>query len=310
MDGAALVSILQTGAPSMISAITGSVLTAYFMRGNTATAEFEKIKAGRFNEVTETLLHSGKMTYQEYYKTNNFLKIAKKADQYYAEVHREKTPEQQRDFDWFARFYNEAGNISNERMQEYWAKILAGEVNCPGSFSLKTIDTLKNLGQEDAELFEKICSHSIDGNDRFFIPNYNRYLKISGITYEELMRLGEYGLIYTDGTLVHRIRSTPKERVIFRNGDFVMTTKNKGAASCFEVKQFPFTLVGSEIARLENRMTRNEEFLVMAQLIQEKVGEGVKLGVHKIIQVNGDYFEWEDINLLTGDEEDGSENRR
>ena len=90
----------------MISAITGSVLTAYFMRGNTATAEFEKIKAGRFNEVTETLLHSGKMTYQEYYKTNNFLKIAKKADQYYAEVHREKPPEQQRDFDWFARFYN------------------------------------------------------------------------------------------------------------------------------------------------------------------------------------------------------------
>lgn len=308
MDGTALVSLLQAGAPSMISAITGSVLTAYFMRGNTKTSEFEKIKAGRFNEVTETLLHSGKMTYQEYYKTNNFLKIAKKADQYYEEMHHDEPTEQQRDFDWFARFYNEAGNISNERMQEYWAKILAGEVNCPGSFSLKTIDTLKNLGQADAELFEKICSHSIDGNDRFFIPNDGQYFKVSGVTYSELMRLGEYGLIYTDGNISKNITATTEEHVIFRNKDFVMTAKSKEEPRCFEMKQYPFTLVGSEIARLENRTTRNEEFLVMAQLIQERVGEGVKLGVHKIIQVNGDYFEWEDINLLTGDEEDASEN--
>ena len=62
------------------------------------------------------------------------------------------------DFDWFIRFYEAVGNISNQEMQEKWAKILAGEISKPASFSLSTIDALKNMGQKDAILFEKICN--------------------------------------------------------------------------------------------------------------------------------------------------------
>ena len=61
---------------SPVNVITGSLFTAVFLRKNTATQEFEKIKAGRFQEVADKLLESGKMTYTEYYKANNFLKIA------------------------------------------------------------------------------------------------------------------------------------------------------------------------------------------------------------------------------------------
>ena len=80
-------------------------------------------------------------------------------------------------------------------MQEIWARILSGEINHPGSFSLRAIEILKNLGQKDAELFGKICSFAIRSSEHIFVPFYESYLDMCGITYSEIMRLDELGLI-------------------------------------------------------------------------------------------------------------------
>jgi hypothetical protein len=41
------------------------------------------------------------------------------------------------DLDWFNRYINLAEDVSNKTMQDLWAKILAGELSRPGSYSLK-----------------------------------------------------------------------------------------------------------------------------------------------------------------------------
>lgn len=66
------------GITTAVGAMAGSLITAIFLRNNTSIKQFEKIKAGRFNEVTEELLAFGKMTYTEFYKSKNFLNIARK----------------------------------------------------------------------------------------------------------------------------------------------------------------------------------------------------------------------------------------
>ena len=43
-----------------------------------------------------------------------------------------------------------------------WARILAGEINNPSFFSLRTIDVLRNMRKSDAELFLKFCKFSFD----------------------------------------------------------------------------------------------------------------------------------------------------
>lgn len=53
-----------------------------------------------FGEVADILLESGKMTYTEYYKANNFLDIAKKADEFYSEMNSSNSNKVY-DFDWF-----------------------------------------------------------------------------------------------------------------------------------------------------------------------------------------------------------------
>lgn len=63
------------------------------------------------------------------------------------------------DSDFIKRFYSYAGDISKDDAQTVWAKLLAGEISNPGSFSLKTLDTLRNLTQEQAEAIVNLSKY-------------------------------------------------------------------------------------------------------------------------------------------------------
>lgn len=52
------------------------------------------------------------------------------------------------DEDWLTRFFEIAKNISAEDMQFIWGKILAGEIVNPGSFSLRTLEVLRNISRK------------------------------------------------------------------------------------------------------------------------------------------------------------------
>lgn len=66
------------------------------------------------------------------------------------------------DNDLFWGLLEHAKEISNEEMQELIAKIIAGEYNTPGSYSMQTLQILKMLGKSELELFEKICNLLVD----------------------------------------------------------------------------------------------------------------------------------------------------
>src|SRR3989338_6227426 len=59
------------------------------------------------------------------------------------------------DKDWAFRFMNIAQDVSREDMQEILSRILAEEIKQPNSFSLRTLDFIKNLSKTDLALFQK-----------------------------------------------------------------------------------------------------------------------------------------------------------
>ena len=59
--------------------------------------------------------------------------------------------------DWMLDFFDLCKNSSSEGVQMLWAKLLAGEVDQPGSFSRRTLHAIKLLTTEQAELFTKVC---------------------------------------------------------------------------------------------------------------------------------------------------------
>ena len=151
MEPTSIIQILNQipGFSNSVSLIIGSIITAVFLRRNTQAQEFEKIKANKFAEVANDLLESGKMTLTEYYKTKNFLKIAETADSM-VQNKGDESSDKQYSFDWFIRYYEASGNISDEEMQLLWAEILAGEIEKPSSYSLRTLDVLRNMSKEEA----------------------------------------------------------------------------------------------------------------------------------------------------------------
>jgi hypothetical protein len=61
------------------------------------------------------------------------------------------------DQDWVADFFGHCQDVGNETLQSLWARLLAGEVTNPGSFSRRTLHTIKMMSKEDADLFTKLA---------------------------------------------------------------------------------------------------------------------------------------------------------
>lgn len=299
MTGMEIIALLSNSptAISVVSSVVGGLFTTIFLRRNTSVAEFEKIKNGQFKEVADSLLKAGKMTYVEYYQASNFLEVAKKADKYYSEIHHDNNNANY-DFDWFVRFYEAVGNISDEVMQDLWAKLLAGEVAEPSSFSLKTIDVLRNLSKQDAELFSLICSHSVMTRGQNFLPHYDTYLEKHNIYYTDIMKLNEQGLIFNDGTIGFSTSIGQNPNVLFWNNDLVMTIESSDDKNIeIHIKTYPFTKAGQELAVLVSKSVSEENFIELAKEIANKNQECI-LGVYKIVSLDEKSILHDGKNLL------------
>ena len=145
-------------------------------------------------EAVDLLLDSGKMTYSEYYRMNNFLEIAKRADE---EISKNNQPLQlkQQSFDWFLRYYDSCNGISDEDLQIIWAKILAGEIQNPGVHSLRTLECLKNLSPKEARLFKDFCEISFNRLESFFVIADDAFLDYKGISFADILKLKGSALI-------------------------------------------------------------------------------------------------------------------
>lgn len=60
--------------------------------------------------------------------------------------------------DWTLQYFDHAQDVCDEDMQKLWARILAGEVANPGSYSKRTLQFLRTLDKHEAEAFTSICS--------------------------------------------------------------------------------------------------------------------------------------------------------
>ena len=300
MNGTEIITFLSNNLDTISSAVgpvAGALFTAIFLRHNTKTDEFEKIKTGQFKEVADDLLASGKMTYTEYYKANNFLTVAKKADGYYRE-HPRLEEKGTYDFDWFMRFFEAVGNVSDETMQNLWAKILAREIAQPSTFSLKTVDVMRNLSKRDAELFIKVCSHSfISSATNYFLPNEDEFIEYVGIQYADIMKLSELGLIFNDATITLNMDISNEPQILINNHSLIMLiTSASGNSEKASIRQYPFTEVGKELSTMISESASDEDFVKYGQLLSRNKSH--KISVHKVIKWKGDSVEYNKINLI------------
>lgn len=164
--------------------------------------------AAVFGELTIGDTIQQRVAFQEEKRQRNIAAVVTSAANELSGVN--EVPDQEPDHDWTARFFNEVQDVSSEDMQTLWAKVLAGEVERPGSTSIRTLGVLRNLDQSIALLFQELCSISISVADPTtgkinearapFVAGYNNGagLEQFGVDYGALLVLNEHGLVIAE----------------------------------------------------------------------------------------------------------------
>jgi Protein of unknown function (DUF2806) len=129
--------------------------------------------------------------------------------------------------DWLNAFESEAAQISSEQMKNLFAKVLAGEIRRPTSYSIKTIKLMAQLDNRAAALFRLLCSLSIslrfqNSNilDARVVSMGNasaNSLQAYGLSFDQLNILQEYGLIISDYNSYMDYRTT-----VVQNGEVLL----------------------------------------------------------------------------------------
>lgn len=169
------------------------------------------------------------------------------------------------DPDWFSNFVELAENVSNTTMQDLWAKILAGELSHPGSFSVKALQTFKHLTIYDAKLLAKACSLAVKDKSKrnirlisgcyqkpgiFNLLDKQREVNVSlsqyGIGYSEILTLADNNLLFAQETELSPMRKG-EELALKHNGTpFILSAKRNNVI----LKFYKFTPIGAELAQL------------------------------------------------------------
>ncbi len=218
-------------------------------------------------------------SYQEAKKQLNIESVTQQAAE---ELRNEKTVSDEKvDEDWISRFFSIAENISTDEMQTLWGKILAGEVKRPGSYSLRTLDTLKNLTKTEAEVFVKVAQASVTAEGSSFIfsqENHDRFLEEEfNIKFLDVFLLRELGLMAT--THVQMSLKTTGEKEVTTAmvyGSKVVLVKRKPNTPAIVINADTFTQIGKQLLSLVE-ITPNEKYIhFIAQLLKPQ-GEGVQM---------------------------------
>ncbi len=237
-----------------------------------ATAEAKKIliegdaKLELLNRVQNRVVH------QEMSRQINIEDIIEKSIPHLEEV----VSEEEVDEDWRMRFFQKAQDVSNDNVQEIWAKILAGEVSKPGRIGLRTLEVISNLSKNEAELFQIACSLT-SHNDTIFKLKGKTALDDFGLTYGKLIELKDAGLIYDNDSLISILKVIPQFGCsIWTVADEIYQVKDKNNPSKedYRFEQIKLTVAGRELCSLLN--VEKEPKYIQA-LINDKTSQGFEI---------------------------------
>ena len=190
------------------------------------------------------------------------------------------------DKDWTTRFFNIVEDVSNDEMQKLWGRILAGEVKQPKSYSLRTLELLKNLTKNDAEIFTKASNFKISSHSSPFLfrGKDNKALEKYGMSFEERLLLTEIGILQSETNITRTLQQLSEDNfILFEYGDFLIKAHKKANSQSHNISILRFTKIGEELLNL---LTTTANFDYMEAFISEVENENIEIEYTTILSRN------------------------
>ncbi|WP_394392073.1 DUF2806 domain-containing protein [Shewanella woodyi] len=198
------------------------------------------------------------------------------------------------DSDWFVRWRDSVEKVNSEDLQRLWAKALAGELASPGSYSLRTLEFIKNISKSEAHEISRLAPFSISGT-----VYQVKAIKDAGLNFDYLLEMEDLGILSgvkgggLQLTLSSRITES-YEQALFHNSKILLIThENRDKKAQFAT--YKVTRLGLEVLRL-GVFPMNSEYLEQVGL--EAKNKGFKVTIADWVQTaktHGQYFNPRDL---------------
>lgn len=120
-----------------------------------------------------------------------------------------------------ARVLRDAEDVSDDAVRERYARLIAGEVARPGTFSLRTLSVLRDLDRDTARAFEAVLRFR--WGDVLPVYEHLPAYQYDGIEYSHILMLRDAGLLLPTDSLVMNVHKSPGDEVWYtppyREGD-------------------------------------------------------------------------------------------
>ena len=276
-----MLSVVASGvgavAPHFLRAGTG-IVSATKMIGdatNSAMKEFRNDETSNAYESEQPLgaLAESAEKFQSEKRMANMQSIVGQA----IEQMPEQVPDTPVDHDWTARFFGNAEDVSDEEMQKLWAKLLAGEVERPGSISLRTLDILRNMTQKEAELFARAVNYIfMEFDSAAWMFRVDTGVKaLPDISVDELQSLIEAGLVMPRNSQLYRWPDPDLDTYshIIYAGKKILRVQDKE----FSIPAHDFSISGTQLAKYIEPTVNAEYLQQVANYIHTETGRAVEV---------------------------------
>lgn len=221
-------------------------------------------------------------------QTTNLLRTAAKAEDFARESNAKPSAEEV-DPDWLARWRRGAQDVSDEKLQQMWARLLVNEVEEPGDANLRVVNLLSLLAASDAQRIAKLGPYVFDESyvievlEPMVVPGINVFPDAKEVfPLDERLYLEEIGVLRGVEGRVNRGLKFPH----FLEGKYfsILKIRERVLVALTDKKNFEVENDGLNLTGVGQRLlslgsfTPNEGYLRSVGLGLKKLGLKVLLG--------------------------------
>lgn len=183
---------------------------------------------------------------------------------------KQETPEESIDSDWVFRWQEHAKKVQSDELREIWARILAGEVKAPGSYSLRTLDFIKNLSKKEALSISKLGQFVIE-NKIFKCDRLDQ----AGIDFPFLLQMEDLGILSgVEGGDVAGLELMICAKKVGKivshliNRNLALLIESNDLSQVLKLKCYRLSRIGAEVLSLGDFQADREYMLEVGQKIK------------------------------------------
>lgn len=171
--------------------------------------------------------------------------------------------------DWISNFFDKVKFISDNEMQDLWAKLLAGESNEPGKYSKRTVELIASLDKKDAQLFNDLYTFCwFNGHEAYpliYNKAENAIYKKQNINFSSLLHLQNIGLIQFNSTAGFKRLGFQKYFTIYYYGRIINLEFKKNTGNELNIGDVVLTKSGQELISICKSEINDDFFMFILE---------------------------------------------